>query len=152
MEPIESSETSAYINTLTPGTYPKEKKLQGCVMLVVFPLWQWLHDRAWMLRYTRISFLVFNQWRYFRFIPTVFKHPVSSLINTLLVTIISPIAHSRMYCKEMTSSFERRVTALCRSVYHPLYNLSAPSVFFRKYYPEYVASLSSTVGRVAQSV
>ena len=27
MEPIESSETSAYINTLTPGTYPKEKKL-----------------------------------------------------------------------------------------------------------------------------
>ena len=26
MEPIESSETSAYINTLTPGTYPKEKK------------------------------------------------------------------------------------------------------------------------------
>ena len=28
MEPIESSETSAYINTLTPGTYPKEKKLQ----------------------------------------------------------------------------------------------------------------------------
>jgi hypothetical protein len=29
MEPIESSETSAYINTLTPGTYPKEKKLQG---------------------------------------------------------------------------------------------------------------------------
>ena len=29
MEPIESSETSAYINTLTPGTYPKEKKLQS---------------------------------------------------------------------------------------------------------------------------
>ena len=29
MEPIESSETSAYINTLTPGTYPKEKKLQA---------------------------------------------------------------------------------------------------------------------------
>ena len=29
MEPIESSETSAYINTLTPGTYPKEKKLQN---------------------------------------------------------------------------------------------------------------------------
>ena len=28
MEPIESSETSAYINTLTPRTYPKEKKLQ----------------------------------------------------------------------------------------------------------------------------
>jgi len=28
MEPIESSETSAYINTLTPGTYPKEKKLE----------------------------------------------------------------------------------------------------------------------------
>ena len=28
MEPIESSETSAYINTLTPGTYPKVKKLQ----------------------------------------------------------------------------------------------------------------------------
>jgi len=28
MEPIESSETSAYINTLTPGAYPKEKKLQ----------------------------------------------------------------------------------------------------------------------------
>ena len=28
MEPIESSETSAYINTLTPGTYPKEKKLR----------------------------------------------------------------------------------------------------------------------------
>ena len=27
-EPIESSETSAYINTLMPGTYPKEKKLQ----------------------------------------------------------------------------------------------------------------------------
>jgi len=26
MEPIESSETSAYINTLTPETYPKEKK------------------------------------------------------------------------------------------------------------------------------
>ena len=24
---IESSETPAYINTLTPGTYPKEKKL-----------------------------------------------------------------------------------------------------------------------------
>ena len=29
MEPIESSETSAYSNTLTPGTYPKEKKLQS---------------------------------------------------------------------------------------------------------------------------
>ena len=29
MERIESSETSAYINTLTPGTYPKEKKLQS---------------------------------------------------------------------------------------------------------------------------
>ena len=29
MEPIESSEASAYINTLTPGTYPKEKKLQS---------------------------------------------------------------------------------------------------------------------------
>jgi hypothetical protein len=29
MEPIESSETSTYINTLTPGTYPKEKKLQS---------------------------------------------------------------------------------------------------------------------------
>jgi hypothetical protein len=29
MEPIESSETSAYINTLTPGTFPKEKKLQS---------------------------------------------------------------------------------------------------------------------------
>ena len=28
MEPIESSETSAYNNTLTPETYPKEKKLQ----------------------------------------------------------------------------------------------------------------------------
>ena len=28
VEPIESSETSAYNNTLTPGTYPKEKKLQ----------------------------------------------------------------------------------------------------------------------------
>ena len=28
MEPIESSETSAYSNTLTPGTYPKDKKLQ----------------------------------------------------------------------------------------------------------------------------
>jgi len=28
MEPIESSETSAYNNTLTPGTYPKEKKLR----------------------------------------------------------------------------------------------------------------------------
>jgi len=27
MEPIESSETSAYNNTLRPGTYPKEKKL-----------------------------------------------------------------------------------------------------------------------------
>ena len=33
MEPIESSETSAYNNTLTPGTYPKEKKLL---------LWEWL--------------------------------------------------------------------------------------------------------------
>ena len=29
MEPIESSETSAYNNTLTPGTYPNEKKLQS---------------------------------------------------------------------------------------------------------------------------
>ena len=29
MEPIESSKTSAYNNTLTPGTYPKEKKLQS---------------------------------------------------------------------------------------------------------------------------
>ena len=29
MEPIESSETSAYNNTLTPGTYPKEKKLKS---------------------------------------------------------------------------------------------------------------------------
>jgi hypothetical protein len=28
MEPIESSETSAYNNTLTPGTCPKGKKLQ----------------------------------------------------------------------------------------------------------------------------
>jgi len=29
METIESSETSAYNNTLTPGTYPKEEKLQS---------------------------------------------------------------------------------------------------------------------------
>jgi len=29
MEPIESSETSAYNNTLMPGAYPKEKKLQS---------------------------------------------------------------------------------------------------------------------------
>ena len=29
MEPIESSETSAYNNTLTPGTYPKENKLHS---------------------------------------------------------------------------------------------------------------------------
>jgi len=29
MELIESTETSAYNNTLTPGTYPKEKKLQS---------------------------------------------------------------------------------------------------------------------------
>ena len=29
MEPIESSKTSVYNNTLTPGTYPKEKKLQS---------------------------------------------------------------------------------------------------------------------------
>jgi hypothetical protein len=29
MEPTESSEMSAYNNTLTPGTYPKEKKLQS---------------------------------------------------------------------------------------------------------------------------
>jgi len=29
MEPIGSSETSAYNNTLTPGTYPKERKLQS---------------------------------------------------------------------------------------------------------------------------
>ena len=29
MEPIETSETSAYNNTLTPGTYPKEKNLQA---------------------------------------------------------------------------------------------------------------------------
>ena len=36
MEPIESSETSAYINTLTPGTYPKEKKLQPVNMYTVF--------------------------------------------------------------------------------------------------------------------
>ena len=27
MEPIETSETSEYNNTLTPGTYPKEKKI-----------------------------------------------------------------------------------------------------------------------------
>ena len=33
MEPIESSETSAYNNTLTPGTYPKEKKLQPLILL-----------------------------------------------------------------------------------------------------------------------
>jgi len=35
MESIESSETSAYINTLTPGTYPKEKKLQFLVLVSV---------------------------------------------------------------------------------------------------------------------
>ena len=29
MEPIESSETSGYNNTLTPGTYSKEKKLES---------------------------------------------------------------------------------------------------------------------------
>ena len=29
MEPISSSETSAYNNTLTPGTYPKEKKIKN---------------------------------------------------------------------------------------------------------------------------
>jgi len=29
MELIESSETSAYNNALTPGTYPKENKLQS---------------------------------------------------------------------------------------------------------------------------
>ena len=31
MEPIESSETSAYINTLTPGTYPKEEKKETTI-------------------------------------------------------------------------------------------------------------------------
>ena len=31
MEPTESSETSTYNNTLTPGTYPKEKKLQNII-------------------------------------------------------------------------------------------------------------------------
>ena len=36
MEPIESSETSAYNNTLTPGTYPKEKKLQLSFTLCKF--------------------------------------------------------------------------------------------------------------------
>jgi len=34
MEPIESSETLVYNNTLTPGTYPKEKKLQVGHMLL----------------------------------------------------------------------------------------------------------------------
>ena len=43
MEPTESSETSAYINTLTPGTYPKEKKLQT---------WKSL---KFTLKYTKIS-------------------------------------------------------------------------------------------------
>ena len=36
MEPIESSETSAYNNILTPGTYPKEKKLRA---VKLFPLY-----------------------------------------------------------------------------------------------------------------
>ena len=32
MEPIESSETSAYSNSVTPGTYPKEKILQTGIL------------------------------------------------------------------------------------------------------------------------
>ena len=46
MEPIESSETSAYNNTLTPGTYPKEKKLtlislhsRFVLVLWAIPMW-----------------------------------------------------------------------------------------------------------------
>ena len=37
MEPIESSETSAYNNTLTPGTYPKEKILQSSGIVYIVP-------------------------------------------------------------------------------------------------------------------
>jgi hypothetical protein len=32
----------------------------GCVMLIAFPLQQWLHERASMLRYACIAFLVFS--------------------------------------------------------------------------------------------
>ena len=46
MEPIESSETSAYINTLTPGSYPKEKKLQVTISLRFVRMeqvgWHWI--------------------------------------------------------------------------------------------------------------
>ena len=43
MEPIESSETSAYNNTLTPGTYPKEKKLQ-CKYWLFFQIKKKIND------------------------------------------------------------------------------------------------------------
>ena len=36
MEPIESYETSAYNNTVTPGTYPKEKKLLSTYLNLYF--------------------------------------------------------------------------------------------------------------------
>ena len=36
MEPIESSETSAYINTMTPGTYPKETTTTS------YFIWSWV--------------------------------------------------------------------------------------------------------------
>ena len=55
MEPIESSETLAYINTLTPGTYPKEKKLQHCSFESIYSVR--VNGRQYFVAYHLPSFL-----------------------------------------------------------------------------------------------
>ena len=41
MEPIESSETSAYNNTVTPGTYPKDSEMLAVEVKGRNPKYNW---------------------------------------------------------------------------------------------------------------
>jgi hypothetical protein len=53
----------------------------GCVMLIAFPLQQWLHERASMLRYTYVACLVSR--RNFISVAVIMSHR-SELVTTWL--------------------------------------------------------------------
>ena len=79
MEPIESSENSAYNNTLTPGTYPKEKKLQvrnckhSMSIVVCFMLYSW---NLYLKNYKEIKCIIDTM-----FSVTLFTDPLQSTVS-----------------------------------------------------------------------
>ena len=100
MEPIESSETSAYINTLTPGTYPKEKKLQVKVFLIGvcgFNLWRHSRLRRFELRVVVKQILALYSLKFFEVISKGLKK------ITLLMLFREVIA---VYCEYLTKSYQ----------------------------------------------